>query len=381
MMNIAVNAEWYDCGNRTGIGTYTEQLYKHIWKIDKDHNYTFFCRSPAKELLQLGLDKAKFKPTVGFETNKYLKIIWENTILPFEINRINPVIFHSVNYSLPLLLRPAIKKVATVYDLTWVKFPEFFSKDTLYVAKKRFQHTCRSADKIIAISENTKQDILKHFDCEIGKIEVIHLGVEHEKFKPMDLDKRDKAYIGEKYSLPEKFILWLGEFRGNKNIKRLCNSLIKAKKQLHFNHKLVLCGHKGQEYAAIQTIIQDHREFFIFPGVVEDNDLPLLYNLADIFVFPSLYEGFGLPVLEAMACGTPVITSNCSSLPEVAGDAAILVNPEDEQEIAGAIMRLLTDESLRNSLVQKGLERVKNFSWEKTAEKTLELFKKVGNKK
>lgn len=377
-MKIAINAQWYQAGQHTGIGTYTEYLYRNIWKLDNDKNqYIFFSKEPSEELIHFGGTKVNFRKAVSVEGNKYLRFIWENAILPAQINRINPDILHSVNYSLPWAISHRTKKIITVHDLIWMKFPEFFSKDTLYAAKKKFHHSCQASDAILTDSESTKSDIQQYFNCNGNKIIVTYLGVDHKKFGLVDISEPVERYILVKYNIPKRYILWIGDFRSNKNVDRLCRAFIKVKETLHCPHKLVLSGHNGYKYQRGKTALQQYKEFFVFTGAVEDNELPILYNLAEVFVFPSLYEGFGLPILEAMACGTPVITSNRSSLPEVAGDAAILVNPEDEDELAEAIMRLITNDSLRESLRKKGLERAKLFTWEGTARKTLKLFKEV----
>lgn len=376
-MKVAVNAQWYQAGQHTGIGTYTEYLYKNIWKLDNKNHYVFFSKKPSEELVRSGGTKVSFRKAVSVEDNKYHRFMWENTILPAQINLMSPSIFHSVNYSLPWVIGYKIRKIITVYDLIWMKFPGFFQKDTLYVAKKRLQRSCRSSDIILAISKNTKEDILKYFNCDREKIIVTYLGVDHTKFRLIDIDKPIERRIRVKYGLPKKFILWVGSFRKNKNVDRLCQAFIKVKETLHCPHKLVLCGREDYDYKRVKVALQQSGENFVFTGAVEDSELPIIYNLAEAFVFPSLYEGFGLPVVEAMACGTPVITSNRSSLPEVAGDAAILVNPEDEEELARAIMRLITDDSLRDSLRKRGLERAKLFTWEDTARKTLKVFDEV----
>jgi glycosyltransferase involved in cell wall biosynthesis len=302
-----------------------------------------------------------------------MRTLWENITLPLELGRIKPDIFHSLNYSLPFFLKSDVKKVATVYDLIWVKFPEFFSRDTVLAAKRKFQHTCNVVDKLISISNSTKMDILKYFMCEPEKIEVIYPGVDLLRFKKiMDMEILNK--VRTKYRLPSKFVLWVGEPRKNKNLRLLCEAFVDAKLSNKLPHRLVICGNRLTEWQEIKDIAGRFRDCSVLIENVSDDDLPAFYNLADIFLFPSLYEGFGLPPLEAMACGTPVITSNVSSLPEVVGDAAILVNPNDKNKLSSAIVKLLVDNSLRKTFSMRGIERASMFSWEKAAEAVLELY-------
>jgi glycosyltransferase involved in cell wall biosynthesis len=226
---------------------------------------------------------------------------------------------------------------------------------------------------IISISHHTKYDMLKHFKIPEDKIKVIHLAA-NECYKPL---KEDEIYkINEKYSLNHPYILYVGGLEPKKNIPTLLKAFYKLKKH-DVNHKLVITGEKRWNYKSIFETIDklNLQKEVIFTGYIPDEDLPALYNAADLFVYPSLYEGFGLPPLEAMACGTPVITSNTSSLPEVVGDAGIMVNPYDIDELTNKMYKVLTNEGLTEELSKKGLERAKLFSWKKCAEETLNTYK------
>jgi glycosyltransferase involved in cell wall biosynthesis len=186
--------------------------------------------------------------------------------------------------------------------------------------------------------------------------------------------------IKQKYHLPDRFILFVGTLEPRKNIIRLLEAYARIKDKLP--HKLVIAGTKGWLYQPIFEAVKrlSLRNNVIFLGYVDDGNLPALYNLADLFVYPSIYEGFGLPVLEAMACGIPVITSNVSSLPEVAGDAAVLVDPYNVKELAGAMKHVLTNASLRKQVINKGFQQAKNFSWKKCARETLKVYEEVYDK-
>jgi glycosyltransferase involved in cell wall biosynthesis len=377
-VRIAVNAQSYESGLPAGIVKYTEYLYEHIWAIDTDNEYVFFSNRPTPRLKERGRDRVTFRSAPSPLANKYVRVGWENFVLPIHlfVNTIHLV--HCVNYSLPVMIPSHIKKVATVHDLIWLKFPDYFSKDTVYTARKRFQHACMSADAIIAVSENTKNDILEASQCKEEKVIVIYEGVDNKRFNKAQRDSPLAQIVRQKYRLPDQFILWVGAYRKHKNIELLCKAFAEAKKRCSLPHKLVLCGPNLLFEEAIRALLKVHENDLVVIGPVGDEELPVLYSMADVFAFPSLYEGFGLPVLEAMASGVPVITSNVSSLPEIARDASILVNPLDVDEIARALIIATTDETVREILITKGLERACEFSWEDTARKTLEIFYRLG---
>lgn len=372
-MKIVLNGQWYSHRKNSGISRYIEKLCGELFEIDTENSYYLFLNEACCFPQTSASERVQFRHSFGPGTNKYIRTLWENVTLPIEVNRLRPDIFHSLNYSLPFFLRSDAKKVATVYDLIWVKFPEFFGRDTVLASMKRFQHTCDVADRIIAISNSTKKDIVEHFKCEADKIEVIYPGVDLSLFRKIS-ENDILNTVRAKYNLPSQFILWIGEPRKNKNLRLLCEAFVDAKLSNNLAHSLVICSNKVNEWQDTKDIFKRFKEFFVMIDSVAVEDLPAFYNLADIFLFPSLYEGFGLPPLEAMACGTPVITSNVSSLREVTGDAAILVNPNDKQEVSMAIVKLLRDDSLKKTLSSKGSKRAEMFDWEKAAKAVLEIY-------
>lgn len=377
-MRIAVNAQSYEAGNPTGIASYTEHLYKHIWDMDMINEYVFFASTISRELKEHANDRIIFRSAPSPRANKYARVSWENISFPIQLCFNNIDLLHCVNYSLPFAVPVRIKKVITVYDLIWLKFSEYFPKDTIYTAKKRLLHACTAADSIITVSENTKKDLLEVSHCNEEKVVVIHAGVDIKHFSRTQKEGSQEIVIRSKYSLPQQFILWVGSYRKHKNVENLCRAFAMAKEKHRLAHKLVLCGPGLLQERAINAILESYGNDIMVIGPVGYEELPVIYSLADAFIFPSLYEGFGLPVLEAMASGIPVIASNISSLPEIAGDAAILVNPLSTVEIADALIRVIEDNELRLTLVAKGVERAKRFSWEDAAYKTLKLFSKVG---
>ncbi|AEK19266.1 glycosyl transferase group 1 [Methanococcus maripaludis X1] len=267
------------------------------------------------------------------------------------------------------------KKIVTIYDIMAFKFPKVSDPVTRFRYRILLYKTLKSSDKIITISNHTKLDLMNYFKIPEDKIKVIYLAA-NQTYKK--LGKNEINEILKKYDLNNPFILYVGGLAPNKNIERLLESynIIKNKE---ISQKLILTGVKRHNStSALKTIKKlNLQNDVIFTGYVPDEDLPGLYNAADLFVYPSLYEGFGLPPLEAMQCGTPVITSNTSSLPEVVGDAGIMINPYDVDELANKMYEVLTNEKLRKEMSKKGLERAKLFSWKKCAEEHLKVYEEV----
>lgn len=281
-------------------------------------------------------------------------------------------LFHAQYYPTPRLDIPVI---LTVHDL---RFLHMFKANRLprYIYHKIVvPYSILQADRIIAVSHFTKKDLLEHFKIPEEKIDVIYNPLPpHFKVAP---DKNLLSQVREKYRLPESYLLYVGNLEPRKNLGRLIEAYLILRKKLESN--LVIVGTPEWQYAKLFDLVREKhldREI-IFTGYVPDEDLPSLYSLARMFVFPSLFEGFGIPVIEAMACGTPVVTSNVSSLPEVAGDAGILVDPYDAESIAEGISRVLTDSKLKRELIKKGYERIKAFDAGQIAGQVLNTYKKV----
>ena len=267
--------------------------------------------------------------------------------------------------------------VGTIFDLTTIIYPEFHKRKVIEHQEKAFHYFKENASLIIAISENTKMDIMKYLHIPEEKIRTIYCGVgdEFRKIEDVRVLKSRLKGIGVGYP----YILYLGTLEPRKNVERLIEAFIQLKKGKRIDEKLVISGIQGWGYQSIFDKVASSgiEKEVIFTGFGPNEFLPFLYNGASAFVYPSFYEGFGLPVLEAMACGVPVVTSNVSSLPEVAGNATILINPYSVDELADGIWRILSDEELRNQCIKKGIERAKSFTWERCAKNTLDVFNEV----
>jgi glycosyltransferase involved in cell wall biosynthesis len=356
---------------RTGVGNY---LYNILKNAPNEKCKNFYLINYEKNNLFLELNKIIIKNPFEKITKNFL---WCQTLpMKNELNELD--IIHNP-YQLPTVFNFKQKYIISVLDLIQILFPKEIKKSVYVSQKIMLSKSIKSADKIISISHHTKQDIIKHFKIPEDKIKVIHLAA-NENYELLKEDEINT--IKQRYNLNYPFILYVGTLEPRKNIPTLLKALYKLKKQ-GINHKLVITGKKGWKYKNIFETIEklNLQKDVIFTGYVPDEDLPALYNAADLFVYPSIYEGFGLPPLEAMQCGTPVITSNTSSLPEVVGDAGIMVNPYDVDELANKMYEVLTNDGLREELSKKGLERAKLFSWKKCAEEHLKVYEEVYNMK
>ena len=276
------------------------------------------------------------------------------------------------------LFDDSFQTIMTVHDLVYRRFPQ----DTNPYMRRHLERTMpRDAHRCFALladSEATKRDAVELLGVPAAKVHTVYLGVSND-FRPLDGDP-SLDRVRQQYSLPDRFLLFVGTVEPRKNLIRLMQAFDALCQSPSFAHGLVIVGGKGWKDRPILDALRQCRaaERIVLTGHVPGPDLPVLYNLADVLVMPSLYEGFGLPVLEAMASGTPVVTSNVSSLPEVAGDAAVLVDPLSIESMVEGIRRLVTDAALRDDLKRRGLRRAAEFTWEKAARQALEIFERIG---
>lgn len=367
-MRIGINAVTLE--KQGGIGTYIINLIKHLEKIDRINEYILYSNPITAD---------RYTPK---EENFFVKSVNELYRIPgflylvyfsIELKRRKIELFHGPCFLLPPV--KVCKYIVTIHDLTFKVYPQMMKGlDSLYY-NLFVPLSAKNADVIIADSFNTKKDIIKYLGIDEKKIEVVYPGVD-ERFSPIqNISQLDN--FQRRYNLPANFILTVSTLEPRKNIIRLVNAYHKLKTSL--DHKLVIAGAKGWKYSSVFERVKELnlQNSVIFTNYIPDEELPLLYNLADMFVFPSLYEGFGLPVLEAMACGTPVITSNVASLPEVIGEAGLLINPLNENELVNAIYQVLSDKKLSTQLAQKGIKQAKLFSWEKSALEIKKIYERI----
>jgi glycosyltransferase involved in cell wall biosynthesis len=298
-----------------------------------------------------------------------------NLLLPVFLRRDRIDVFHSPFHVLPLV--KICPSVVTIHDLAFEIYPEEFSFRARRFAKVFTPLAARMADIIIVPSTCVKENVVQFYNVPQSKIRVIPEAAD-EIFRPMN-KQECKEKIVQKYHIENDFILFIGFARLRRNVPLLLKAFLKLKKQHSIKHKLVIVGRYDAACTNYPKLIKElgiEKDVIHF-GHIPDKDLPLLYNAAEIFVYPSSYEGFGLPLVEAMTCGTPIVASNASPMPEIVGEAGLMVNPFNVSQMAQTIYDVLTDEHLQLKLRQKSLERSHFFSWEKTAKNTLETYKEA----
>jgi glycosyltransferase involved in cell wall biosynthesis len=355
-MKIAFDCRMVD---HPGIGRYISNLLSFMMLQERPQNFLLFGDPIKLVSMRDACNLPYYAPIYS------LKEFFAD---PFDSGQAD--ILHIPHFNAPL--RKKLPLVITIHDLMYLRLKESAAWFKRRVARVVFLNAIKKADKIIAVSENTKKDILDLYPKANGKIRVIY-----EAADPIFKKISDNVVLGavrKKYNLPDEFILFVGSLKRHKNIERLLLAYSDLKKK-GLRHKLVIVGRYRPDESEILGKIRLTDALYL--NEVSTHDLLCIYNLASVLTFPSLYEGFGLPVLEAMSCGLPVVASSATSLPEVAGDAGVLCNPQDHKDISEKIFTVLNDQHLRNALIEKGLKRVTHFSWGKTAKETLDLYKEA----
>lgn len=361
---------------KTGIGHYANNLVRNLALLPVEGTIEAFYFSSGRSKNRLGLAGGSVtERAITFPPGRLVQFLWKRFSFPkVDMFLRNADVFHFPNF----VSRPvrAAKVVVTIPDLSFMRFPQFTEPKNLAFLRRHVPLSIERADKIIAISEFTRKEIAAFFPAAKDKVTVTPLGVSPD-FSPRR-DREEQERIQRKYGLPEEYILFVGTLEPRKNLMSLLKAfeLFREESTEHEPIRLVVAGMKGWLYDRTMTHIRKMPPGMdpIMTGYVEDNDLPSLYSFAKMAVVPSFYEGFGLPCLEAMACGTPLICSNTSSLPEVVGDAAIQVSPTDSGEIAETMAALVADRALADKLSEKGRERAREFTWRRCAEATYRVY-------
>lgn len=363
----------------TGLGNYTYNLVKHLLMLDSENEYIVLInrsltdQHPIKHLEQKNLKKRFVQiPEVTPQ---------QQVMVPFELWKQKPDVYHYPNFDLPVF--QPYNSIFTVHDLTYLKHRDLYMNGRWiknFYTKAIMSLAAKKSKKIISVSSSTKNDLLEILKVPEHKVDVIHEGLDESYFNG-NLSNNKSNFFNKNFGLNDgdEYFLFIGERRPHKNLVRLIEAFSIFKQKTPNKIKLVIGGKKYASYDEPER--KAHELNFtnevIFLGYIPEDDLQLLYKNARCFIFISIYEGFGIPILEAMACGIPIITSNISSMPEVAGEAALTVNPYNVAEIAEAIHRITYDSNMSQRLVDTGLKRVKNFSWNNTAEKTLRLYEGI----
>ena len=378
-MKIGIDARLIDEKHKFGIHHLQDNIIKGLSNIDKSNSYFLLFQTLTRTCKKLpGPSQDNFKKIAVRIPNGFgcdiKDSIWTDFLLPRYIDREKIDLFHFLSTSFPKKKTKA-RSVVTIYDLTH-KYVPSNKKTKRFFAKESFDRSITNADKIIAISESCKRDLLNFYSLKEDKIHVVHLGYNYQVAK---LNESEIEELRKKYEVNYKFFLYAGWFLPHKNIERIIESFNIVKKRVCSEYKLLLVGGKGFLRKKIETLIYrlGLTDSVMIVEHCSGEKLNFLYNAAEMFLYPSLYEGFGMPILEAMTTGTPVITSNLSSCPEVAGNAALFVNPYDIEEISLRMLDILNDTALRHDLINKGLMRTGNFSWKRNAEETVKVYQNL----
>ncbi len=366
-MKIAFDISDLATGRADGTTRYTNEIAQRLPKLASDHNWNYLAPRIPASLVSCQL------PNVTCQESPWPKY-WTQLRLPFELMRFKPDVLLMPIQQIPYFRPNNFRTVAVVHDLAVHKYPEQFTYKDWVLLHIFSAYVAREADQIIAVSQATADDIRRYYG-RVKNVHVIHHGLDHTQFREPSLEERATSWarLNTQYrSLRRPYILFIGQIQPRKNITRLVSAFeqVSVKRP---DLQLVIAGSHGWLQKPILEAVRTSRAplKILLLGRVSDNLLPALYWNAELFVLPSLYEGFGLPVLEAMACGCPVVTSNVSSLPEIAGSAAIFIDPQDVDSIKDGIIQAMEKPK---DLVSLGLKRAKQFNWGKTARQTLDVI-------
>lgn len=369
-MKIVIDADILNHDNRTGVYNYNQRLFGALLKEPEPHSYTLAYFGQHKSLAELGLPgvraavkAASWLPRKIFHASQRTPLA-----LPFDLCAgVRGDVFVFTKFVRWPLLWPA-KSVVVIYDTAYLDYPDIienwhFQKYLQWSVPKGIQR----ATKVITISESTKASLMQHYRLSAEKIALVSPALDHEMFRPAKPEQIEA--VRAKFAITKPYILSVSTLEPRKNLVGLLRACAALPEEILNAHQLVLAGGKGWHDAELNRLMDELSEHMqiIRPGFVDEADLPALYSGAGVFAFPSLYEGFGMPVLEAMACGTPVVTSNNSSLPEVVGDAGLMVDATNQASLTAALAQVLTDKPLSERLRRAGLARAKRYTWEKSA--------------
>jgi len=361
-MIIGIDASKAAIKNRTGVENFVYELILNLPKVDKDH--IFFLYTDQK------LPKVLHTPFNFLQRYRPFPFFWNKIRLPFALRESMPDVYLQPAYMIPFSAPK--KSIAIIHDFAWAKFPQSYTCKDRFLQKLTLRNIVKKAQKIICVSKSTKDDLVSYYPEAKERIEVVHLAGNSSLKKithPRDV-----------LGIKEKYFLSVGRLEERKNTKRIVEAFYKAKETGNLPHKLVLAGKPGFGYDSILGAISQNERYkkdVVVPGYVKEQDINDLFSGAEALLYPSIYEGFGITALDAMKSGTPVITSDSSSLPEVVGNAAILVDPLDISQIAAKMVQIAGNKKLREELIDKGLRQAEKFSWPKTAREIIELLEKL----
>ncbi|MGH9752280.1 MAG: glycosyltransferase family 4 protein [Blastocatellia bacterium] len=374
-MHIGIDAHAIGA-RQAGNETYIRGLIKSLAEIDGDNLYTIYLANAAAAAQWRENFTNRYKNFTVRLLPPPTPLVRVPVYLTYELFR-RPVDVLHVQFTAPPFCRVPV--VASIHDLSFERMPETFTRRGSFQLKLTVRWTAKKAARVATISEFSRQDLLNIYKLPPEKVVVTYCGVE-SGFTPHPSGPNEAEEVRGRFGISRDFLLAVGSLQPRKNLVRLIRAYARLRSEREdFRPQLVIVGRKLWLASEIFDEALRHRwaDDVILTGYVADEDLPPLYRAARAFVYPSLFEGFGLPPLEAMACGTPVVTSNVSSLPEVAGGAALLIDPNDEQALANALIEIANNERLRAELREKGIAQAKKFTWRAAAEQTLRLYQEA----
>jgi glycosyltransferase involved in cell wall biosynthesis len=356
---------------KAGVGRFASELLCALSDLDRDNEYIVYTTEFGKQQLRLGPNFAVH----ALDLPRPVRLAWEQLVLPLLVRRHKADLLHGQGFTLPMVT--AARSIVTIYDMTWFSHGATHERIKAVYFRALIPMSLRRADHVLTISESARHDVIAMFPELTGKVTAALGGVAQVFFSSPQQAQTDAVL--QQYGIPRPFILSVGMIQPRKNLPRLIEAFALQKRDALKPHVLVVCGGKGWQFDEVFNVVEalGLREHVIFTGFVPDEDLLHLYSACDAFAYPSLYEGFGLPVVEAMAAGAPVLTSNNSSLREVAGDAALLCDPLSVEDISDKLGHLVTDRNARRELIAKGRVRARAFTWHETAVHTLAAYRKV----
>ena len=365
--------------NKRGLGNYAKTLLTALGKIHNEHDYFIYTPSVSKTA-----EKNTFWEKPPYHTRTPQSLIWKcfprfwrGAGLVQCLQKDGLDVYHGLSQELPHGIETlSLRTVVTVHDLLCIRYPNNFSKIDAKIYEYKLKKACRSADKIIAVSKQTKKDIIDFLGVDASRIEVIYPACHAHFYK--DYSKEIKNGVKKRYTLPSKYILYVGAFEKNKNVVSLVKAY-KEYKQGKEEYSLVLVGKKNKYRDKIENYIKQNKleKNVVFLEYVHSLDLPVIFQLASLFVFPSLFEGFGLPVAEALSAKVPVITSRNSSLLEVGGNAALYIQPEDTSALVAKMKDILNNTILQKDLISKGIKQAEKFHETKIVSKLMHEYKNL----
>ena len=377
-MRIGLNALFLIPGKVGGTEVYIRNLVRHLSRLDNENEYVIFINRESIGVFDEIAPGFKIIVCPVNAENRPFRILWEQFILPFQVLRHRLDLLLSAGMTAPFIC-PA-KSIVVIYDLQHVNEPENFPRFHLLFLRSIIYLSAKSADQVITISEHVKRDIARHYNLAASDIYVTYCAVDRAAFhrrSPVEV-----LSVRKRYNLPERFILYIASSLPHKNYERLFTAFKRVRDE-ELGIKLVLVGARDYGGDVILKKISELglEDDTLFLGWLPFEDIPAIYSASDLFVFPSLHEGFGIPVVEAMACGVPVVCSDIEPLREVAGDAAVFVDPLSPDKIAEGIQNVLKNRDMREGFVKAGLRRAEDFSWDKTALKTIAAIKGCAGRK